>query len=187
MLGSSGYSAAWLARLTGGQEVVGSNPASPTPKTYNSSSIAGSRGCFRFRSQTHTPRQPFLLASRRFTRGHSHASSDHAPRNQAPGKVPVESNCPARSLLRLPAETIPPLNQPSRTPPGPVAQADRIAPETQVPRRCSCVAMAATSSEHCRCPESDSSGCRSWPATPDQNIHNNHDQTRDKSRRNPPG
>ena len=26
----SGYSAAWLARLTGGQEVVGSNPASPT-------------------------------------------------------------------------------------------------------------------------------------------------------------
>lgn len=27
-----GYSAAWLARLTGGQEVVGSNPASPTPK-----------------------------------------------------------------------------------------------------------------------------------------------------------
>lgn len=135
ILRTSGYSAAWLARLTGGQEVVGSNPASPTPKTYNSSSIAGSRGCFRFLSQTHTPRQPFLLASLHPPPGHSHASSDRSPRNQAPDKVPAESHRPALSLLRLLATTLPPLNQTSRTPPGPVAQADRIAPETQVPRR----------------------------------------------------
>ena len=31
LLPLSGCSAAWLARLTGGQKVVGSNPASPTP------------------------------------------------------------------------------------------------------------------------------------------------------------
>ena len=29
---STGYSSAWLERLTGGQKVVGSNPASPTPR-----------------------------------------------------------------------------------------------------------------------------------------------------------
>ncbi len=28
----TGYSSAWLERLTGGQKVVGSNPASPTPR-----------------------------------------------------------------------------------------------------------------------------------------------------------
>ncbi len=28
--GPSGYGAAWLARLSGGQKVAGSNPASPT-------------------------------------------------------------------------------------------------------------------------------------------------------------
>lgn len=38
----SGCSAAWLARLSGGQEVVGSNPASPTNRFRRGS---GQRSC----------------------------------------------------------------------------------------------------------------------------------------------
>lgn len=38
---SSGCGAAWLARLSGGQEVVGSNPASPTNETSSSDPASG--------------------------------------------------------------------------------------------------------------------------------------------------
>ena len=42
---STGYSSAWLERLTGGQKVVGSNPASPTPRFESEGPSA-----FRFRA-----------------------------------------------------------------------------------------------------------------------------------------
>lgn len=42
---NSGYSAAWLARLTGGQKVAGSNPVTPT-RNQNSSSRSFVASCF---------------------------------------------------------------------------------------------------------------------------------------------
>jgi hypothetical protein len=42
---NAGCGAAWLARLTGGQEVPGSNPGSPTRNMQLSGSIPGPLSC----------------------------------------------------------------------------------------------------------------------------------------------